>query len=155
MDIGRLEGARKAQEIPSRIEILDENGEREERPEDWDDEAHGEWVAPYAMVYGTDSVAVRAATRRALAEVAYARVAAGVVDEPGTREVEEILMRLDARVDKAVAGLADWGGFYANRETLEFTEANVRRALEFDHILNQIEHGMRLHTDFSTARSSE
>lgn len=148
LDIAKLEQARRDHETPARLEILDADGEPYAV-------AEGE-EPPHIMILGMDSESVREATRLVFSRLAAEAQASGVEDEDALEGIvlREYLTRKSERITKAVAGCVGWGGFYEDGEDMEFTEENLRRVLSFDHILGQVERGMRAHKDFLNGPSS-
>ncbi|HAM54695.1 MAG TPA: hypothetical protein DCQ64_04520 [Candidatus Rokubacteria bacterium] len=55
---------------------------------------------------------------------------------------------LESRIAQAAAGVVAWSGWESNGAPWECTAANVKTLLTADHILEQVEAGIRSHADF-------
>lgn len=130
MDINKLEEAREAEEVPTRLVIKDATG-KPEKPE------------CYIMVRGSDSQSVRDAMD------AFSRRLVGEgKTEMSPAEVHE------SRLVKAVAACPSWGGFTEGKAVLKCTPENLARFFKWGHILVQVEEVMRAHALFSAAQST-
>ncbi len=141
MDIRALEEARAAEEVPVTIEILDRNGIA------YDDH-------PTMDIVGQDSAQVRGAiTRIGATMILNAEDVPEGADETEA-VVDDLVRKLDSRIDKAVAAVVGWTNWRDGSEAMEFTPENVRRVLAFPWHLGQAERAMRDHAAFSAAQST-
>ena len=139
MDIKKLRDARAAHEVAKRTEILNDSG--------------GSYDPPSFMsILGADSSAVRDGANRSAARM----LAAKAEDDDQSEEafVEEVLARLDGRVERAAVAVTAWEEFNDDGVELECTTENVEAVLSYGSILSQVEKAARSHSSgFSTASS--
>ena len=67
------------------------------------------------------------------------------LNRSGKMETAELMKN---RVDLAVAGSTGWSGWEANGASWEFNDENLRTLISKEHILEQVERGIKNHADF-------
>jgi hypothetical protein len=100
---------------------------------------------PYVGANGEDSTISVTGTDAKKYKRVRERIQKRAYNRTGKLEPAEVMKN---RIDLAVAGSTGWSGWEANGEPLPFSEEDLRTLLKAEHILEQVERGIKRHADF-------